>query len=170
MKNLLLSIAGLVILAITAGTVNAQNPTANATADASANIIVPIAIAKVNGMDLKFGNIIADADGGTVAISTTGAPVLTGVNAPSIAGERQQAQFTVTGFAGATYAVTLPVSATLSSDGNNMTVNSFVSNPSSTGVLTGGSQALNVGATLNVGANQAPGLYTGNFSVTVVYN
>ena len=170
MKNLLLSIAGLVILAITAGTVNAQNPTASASADASANIIVPIAIAKVDGMDLKFGNIIADADGGTVAISTTGAPTLTGINAPSVTGDRQQAQFTVTGFEGATYAVTLPGSATLSSGGNNMTVNSFVSNPSGTGVLTGGSQALNVGATLNVGANQAPGLYTGNFSVTVVYN
>ena len=171
MKNLLFTIAGLVILAITTSTVNAQNPTASASADASANIIVPIAITKVDGMDLKFGNIIADADGGTVAISTTGAPTLTGINAPTnVTGERQQAQFTVTGFSGASYAITLPSSTELDSDGNKMTVNNFVSDPNGTGVLTGGTQTINVGATLNVGAAQASGEYTGSFEVTVVYN
>lgn len=173
MKNLLFTIAGLVILAITTSTVNAQvglNPTAAATADASAQIIVPIAITKVNGKDLKFGNIIANAIGGTVAISTEGTPTFSGVNAPSITGDRQQAQFTVTGFAGASYAITLPGSTTLTSTGGTMTVNNFVSDPGSSGILTGGSQTLNVGATLNVAASQASGMYTGNFSVTVAYN
>jgi hypothetical protein len=53
-----------------------------------------------------------------------------------------------------------------------MTVNAFSSNPSGTGTLTGGSEVLNVGATLNVGAAQPAGTYTNaaGFTVTVNYN
>ncbi len=36
--------------------------------------------------------------------------------------------------------------------------------------LVGGSDTFNVGATLNVGATQASGTYSGTFAVTVNYN
>ncbi len=36
--------------------------------------------------------------------------------------------------------------------------------------LVGGSDTFNVGATLNVGATQAAGTYSGTFDVTVNYN
>ena len=44
------------------------------------------------------------------------------------------------------------------------------SNPSGTGTLTGGTENLLVGATLQVTAGQATGAYTGTFDVTVGYN
>ena len=48
----------------------------------------------------------------------------------------------------------------------------FTSTPSATGALTAGTQTLNVGATLNVAAAQASGIYVSGtpFTVTVVYN
>lgn len=82
------------------------------------------------------------------------------------------AQFTVAGTAGATYAITLPANdtVTLSDGSNTMAVNNFTSSPSGTGTLTGGSQVLRVGATLTAGIAQAPGSYTGSFTVSVQYN
>jgi hypothetical protein len=52
-----------------------------------------------------------------------------------------------------------------------MQVDNFVSSLGATAALDAqGAQALKVGATLNVDANQAVGLYTGSFDVTVAYN
>jgi hypothetical protein len=51
-----------------------------------------------------------------------------------------------------------------------MAVNTFTSNPSGTGTLSGGTQTLNVGATLNVAVGQLPGVYSGQFTVMVNYN
>jgi hypothetical protein len=53
-----------------------------------------------------------------------------------------------------------------------MTVSSFTSSPSATGTLTGGSENITVGATLNVAAGQASGSYVSGtpFNVTVNYN
>lgn len=155
----------IVMLAFTAGAF-AQSATATATAV----IVSPISIAQTANM--SFGNIIADADGGTVVVVPAGTRTLTGLTSPSIAGTVTAASFTVTGFAGATYAITLPASHTISSGANNMTVNAFTSNPSGTGTLTGGTETLNVGATLNVTGNQPAGTYTNatGFTVTVNYN
>jgi hypothetical protein len=159
----------IVLFAFTAGAF-AQSATATATA----TIVTPLSITHVTGTDteLSFGNIIADADGGTVVISPAGAQTLTGLTAPSIPGTISAASFTVTGMDGATYAITLPGSHTISSGGNNMTVDNFSSNPSGTGTLTGGTQALSVGARLTVGSAQAAGTYTNaaGFTVTVNYN
>jgi hypothetical protein len=81
------------------------------------------------------------------------------------------ATFTVAGLASAGYSITLPASTTLTSGGNNMTVNTFTSNPSGTGTLSGGgTQTLSVGGTLQVGASQPTGTYSGSFNVTVTYN
>jgi hypothetical protein len=52
-----------------------------------------------------------------------------------------------------------------------MIVNTFVSDPATTGALDGsGNGIVLVGATLNVVTGQATGLYTGTFNVTVAYN
>jgi hypothetical protein len=67
----------------------------------------------------------------------------------------------------------LPSTAlTITSGANTMTVTAFSSTPSATGLLTAGTQTLTVGATLNVAAAQAPGVYVSAtpFSVTVNYN
>ncbi|MDF1560243.1 MAG: DUF4402 domain-containing protein [Bacteroidales bacterium] len=165
MKKLLLF--SVIMIAFTAGTF-AQSGTASATA--TAVIVSPITIAK--DADLSFGNIIADTDGGTVVVDPAGARTLNGLTSPSVTGTITAASFTVTGLADATYAIILPVSHIISSGGNNMTVDNFTSTPNATGTLTGGTQTLNVGATLNVTGSQPAGTYTNatGFDVTVNYN
>jgi hypothetical protein len=157
-----------VLFAFTAG---AFAQSATATATASAVIVSPISITRT--ADMSFGNIIADTDGGTVVLVPAGTRTLNGLNSPSLPGTVTAASFTVAGLATATYAITLPATHDISNGAQTMTVNTFTSNPSGTGVLdAAGSQTLNVGATLNVNANQAAGTYTNaaGFAVTVNYN
>jgi hypothetical protein len=123
---------------------------------------------------MNFGNIAVNASPGTVVLSPAGARSTTGgCTLPAVTGTVSQAVFNVTGQANATYSITLPANHTISSGANNMTVDVFTSNPTPTGTLSaGGSETLNVGATLNVAGSQASGTYTnaGGFTVTVNYN
>ena len=92
------------------------------------------------------------------------------VNVDLLGGFPAAAAFDVTGEGASTYSITLPSSATLSSGANTMTVDTFNHDAGATPTLSGGSDTFNVGATLNVGATQASGTYSGTFSVTVNYN
>jgi len=147
--------------------------TSSATASASATIITPISISKT--IDMNFGNIAVGASLGTVVLATDGSRTKTGgVTLPATTGSPAAASFAVTGQGSYTYAITLPASATTITDGSshNMTVDTWVSNPATTGTLSSGAQTLLVGATLHVAANQATGSYTSAtpFTVTVNYN
>jgi hypothetical protein len=146
-----------------------------ATATATATIVTPISITKT--VDMNFGNVaVQSTTGGTVVLAPAGTRTTTGaVTLPTIAGTVTAASFTVDGQGSYTYAITLPSSAVTLDDGasHTMTVSSFTSNPSGTaGQLTTGTQTLKVGATLNVGAAQAAGVYVSGtpFNVTVNYN
>lgn len=167
-RNLvLLCLAAIGTLA--AASASAQANSATTSANATARIVTPIAISKT--ADMNFGDVVAGGSAGTVVLTSAGARSATGGATLGNGSAVAAAAFNVTGQASATYAITLPASATVTSGANNMTVNTFTSNPSGTGALSGGgSQALSVGATLNVGASQATGTYTGSFSVTVAYN
>jgi hypothetical protein len=133
----------------------------------SALSVSKLATGSATGGDLAFGYIIPNAlTAGTVKVNNNGNPTYTGVTGTSFL-PVGAAQFQVTGYAGASYNVTLSNSATITSGSNTMTVGSFTKNE--TGVLTGGSEIFNVGGTLTVGAGQAPGEYTGPFDVTVAY-
>ena len=171
MKKLGILLASLFVMVLATQHVKAQTASASAEAKATANIITPIKIAK--RADLNFGNIVAGTGIGTVIVDTEGDRTSTGdVILPSATlGTVNAAEFTVTGLANATYAITLPESINISTTGGEtMTVTDFTSNPSGTGTLAGGTQTLSVGARLNVGAGQVAGDYTGEFSVTVAYN
>jgi len=146
-----------------------QSNSATTSANATARIVTPIAIAKT--ADMNFGDVVAGGSAGTVVLTPAGVRSATGGTTLGNAGATAAAAFNVTGQGSATYSISLPASTTVTSGGNTMTVNAFASNPSGTGALSaGGSQALTVGATLNVGASQATGTYTGTFNVTVTYN
>jgi hypothetical protein len=171
MKNIVKSLA---ITAAVLGFANSTFAQASATASVTANIITPITIVKT--VDMNFGNVAVSA---TVAGTTILAPAGTrttggagGVTLPANTGTVTAATFTVSGEPTFTYAITLPSSATITdASSHTMTVNSFTSNPSSTGVLSGGgSQTLTVGATLNVLAGQASGSYTNATGVPVTVN
>ncbi|MGD1045687.1 MAG: DUF4402 domain-containing protein [Bacteroidota bacterium] len=145
----------------------------SATATTSATIVAPIAISKT--LNMNFGNVAVIASSGTVVLAPAGTRTSTGgVTLPATAGTVTAATFTVTGSSGYTYAITLPASATTIDDGasHTMTVDTWTSNPNSTGTLTAGTSTLTVGATLNVGASQVAGSYTSAtpFTVTVNYN
>ncbi len=168
MKKLVLFFV--ILLAFTAATF-AQ---VSATATATAVIVGPIGI--TNTANMNFGNVAVSTAPGTVVLATDGSRTVTGgCTLPAVTGSPAAAAFTVTGAANYTYAITLPAAATTLDDGagHQMTVDTWVSNPSGTGTLSaGGSQALTVGATLNVAGSQAAGTYnsTAPFTVTVNYN
>jgi len=142
------------------------------TATASATIITPISLAKT--VDMNFGYLATNGAVGTVVLATAGTRTKTGgVTLPVVAGTVTAASFTVTGSGTSTYAITLPsTDLTITSGENTMIVNAFTSTPSGTGTLTGGTQIILVGATLNVGASQVAGTYLSAtpFDVTVNYN
>lgn len=168
MKNLTIFSVLVALFTLVSINVNAQNI---AEAETSANIIAPIQISKT--VDMSFGNIVASSASGTVILATNDSRTKTGgITLPTATpGTIASAQFTVTGFDNATYAITLPETISLTNAGNTMDVDNFTSTPSTTGTLSNtGSQTVKVGATLNVGASQASGNYTGSFAVTVAYN
>ena len=170
MKKVTIILAGVILMSIASLNAFADGgSTATANATASARIIKPLLF--TNSQGIAFGNIAASASPGTVTISTDNVRTSTGGVTPSAVGGTTQAIYTATGENNATYTITLPETVEINSGENKMTVNGFVSNPGTTGTLSGsGTQTINVGATLNVKANQAVGDYTGNYDVTIAYN
>lgn len=156
-----------------AGPVAAQD---SATASATAGIAGAIRI--TNTGDLAFGSVLPSAAAGTVQVDvTTGrTPTVTRTAAGG-------AQLAGSVFSAATFYVqqtgswwpwvrfTLPsgpVTLTRAGGGSTMTVDSFETNCSGTGIFSCPTMPLTlyVGARLNVSANQLPGFYSGTFAVT----
>jgi hypothetical protein len=170
MKRFTIMLTGVFMLIFATEKAEAQNPTATATANATANIITPITITK--NTDLSFGNIIANSSGGTVTIATNSdVPTYSGVAAPSTQGTRTRAEFKVQGMSGVNFHITLPEDDVIELTGPQgatpMSLDNFGHN--SDEVLTEGTNTFQVGATLNVNADQATGEYSASFPVTVSY-
>ncbi|MEX0623664.1 DUF4402 domain-containing protein [Saccharospirillum sp.] len=145
---------------------------ATATGDASATVVTPIAITAVNALD--FGTVVASGTAGTVVMGTDGTRTVTGGTTLSSKSAGTAGTFDVTGEGDATYAITLPASISIAdteATPNTMTVDTFTSNPATTGTLdVNGAETISVGATLNVEASQVANTYTGTYDVTVDYN
>ena len=141
--------------------------TVQATVDVTATLLAPVSISSSG--DLDFGDMITTGTAGTVTVTPAGARTCS-AEVDCLGGFPAAAAFDVTGEGGNTYSITLPSSATLTSGGDTMTIDTFTDDAGATPTLSGGSDTFNVGATLNVGATQAGGTYSGTFSVTVNYN
>lgn len=148
------------------------------TAFAGATVLAtPVVVTKT--ADLSFGRFATGA-AGSITISTSGARTVSGGVLPAGGGAMTAASFAVTGAGGAAYSIThggaTVVSRSSGPETMTMTRFSDVTGANATtgvvagGALNGGAQSIYVGATLAVGANQAPGAYTGTLSVTVEYN
>ncbi len=146
-----------------------------ATGTATATMITPINIVKNGNGELNFGTLGASGTAGTVEVAPNGTrtPSL-GIKA--IGGGVTAASFTVSGDGSRTYSIVLPTAPyvltnTTGTGHETMDVTGFVSDPDGTGTLSTGTQTLNVGATLNVKANQVAGTYTNStpFEVKVNY-
>jgi hypothetical protein len=151
------------------------------TTKASARVIDSLSITKdgttSTSGDLAFGTMVPNTIGGTVVINPFGSGARTASGVQVIASTFGPAAFTVTGESNATYAVTLPSSATITKTGSTetMTVDTFTSTLSGTGLvvtgtLSGTAGSFRVGGKLHVGGDQASGSYTGTFVVTAAYN
>lgn len=168
MKKVTIILTGVILMALNAINVNAQN-TDDANALVSATILQHLQVNKTT--DLAFGGIITDEDGGTVVIAANSSGSATYNGLPTqLPATTTAAFFTATGQADATFAIDLPTSITLTDGTNTMTVDDFMSSVGIAGVqLTSGSREFYVGATLNIGSAQPAGVYNGNFDVTVTY-
>ena len=123
-----------------------------------------------NNTALSFGSFSAGS-GGTVTVNAGGGRIKTGSVVLSSQGTSSPAQFTFTGTPGNTVVYTLPGdgSIQLTNGPYTMAVDLFTASPGPTGMLSGSSLLISIGATLTVNNLQAPGTYTGSFPLIVDY-
>lgn len=169
MRHFMFLIAVMVSLTATAAFAAQNSATTSATANA--RIIIAISIAK--NSDLNFGDVVPGGTAGTVVVDPAAVRTSSGGVSLGSGAAVTAATFTVNGQPSAAYTINVnPASINVSNGGGGaMTVDTFTSNPASPGTLSaGGAQTLAIGGTLNVGASQATGTYSGTFNVTVAYN
>ena len=161
-----LALSATALVALGLGATGASAAPASANAVAKAKILKQLTITR--NADLDFGTIVTGTAPSTVAIDAAGArncgAGLTCTATPAAAG------FTLTGSNSHIVTVTVPASITLNSGANKMTAN--LSAPATLDLGNSGNTgtALKFGGTLNVGANQADGVYASNdFAVTIDY-
>ena len=141
---------------------------ASDSANAGATVVAPVTLVKT--ADLLFGSVApASFASGTVTVDPTGGRISSNVVLSSM-NLGSPASFYLTGNPGAGFSINLPSSITLTGPGNSMQLTTFTSSPASIGSFNvSGNATINVGGTLTVGANQAGGVYSGSFSITVDY-
>jgi hypothetical protein len=131
-----------------------------------------------NARGLDFGRFVSGS-GGTVIVSPAGLRSRSGAVVLLTSPGAGQAIFNVNRISGigsgtdtaTAVSISLPVNGSVwltGSGGGAMAVNNFVSTPAATGSIQA-PRTLAVGATLSVAPNQAPGTYSGTFSVIVDY-
>lgn len=151
---------------------------ANAQAQAEAIVLRPLSFFKVN--DLDFGDIIPSASAGTVTIEPDGSRSRTG--GVTLAGGRgEPARFAGLGSFNRQVNISLGSNSIwITGPGTRMRVRNFEIGSTPTAILSTaptrfritsplGHYNFPVGATLEVGANQAPGDYSGTFTITLNY-
>lgn len=142
---------------------------ASAPAAAQVAVVTPLSFVKTG--DLRFGAIIPGALAGTVTISpTTSARTRTGP-LTLVGANFGPATFLGLADRNRTILLTRGPLPVLTRAGGGATMNVTVLTTQRNNFNTPGGQVLNinVGGTLQVGANQLPGLYTGTFNITIAY-
>ena len=150
-----------------------------ATADATAEVLQALNLSLDSGT-LDFGAIVVN---GADTLTLTPAGTMDCANKQVVcAGTTDVPTFEVTGTDGAAVTINLPTanvnlvvaggSAAVAEE--TLVLNNFTSSANGTNgpeaTLTGGSALFTVGGTLNIGANQDAGVYTGTFDVSVEYS
>lgn len=144
---------------------------ANATDGIGAAEAQIVQSAQVNEQNrLNFGQIIPSASAGTVTVDDTGGVTVTG-GEQVINGTQALGHFNILGSDGQNVTVTLPTSGFTIKHSNGVDEMAVSLNGYNVPtVLSGGRGTFSVGGTLSVNANQTPGVYIGNYTVTVTYS
>jgi hypothetical protein len=147
--------------------------------NAEITIVRPLSFVMDDGLD--FGNVIRGTTAGTVTIAPTGVRTRTGGVTLANGGGEKPASFAGMGSNNQRVDISLgAASILLVGPGLPMRVHTFVLGSTPTAVLTTTPQRFRinsvtgvfyfpVGATLDVAANQAPGKYTGTWTITLNY-
>jgi hypothetical protein len=156
-------------------------------ATAGARIIVPMTLTGQNSLNFGTTNKRSGVSG-SVVLSTTDASrdYNGGVSSSVIGDPASNAVFNVSGAHNSSYSITLPTTIIVVEPGSmTMTINElklrfsnattdiaiYEGNNSISKVLNGkGNDSFKLGGKLNLGPEQAAGLYSGTYSVTVDYN
>jgi len=117
--------------------------------------------------DLSFGAMLVNY-AGTITIDTNGNAITTG-GISRFGGAISTSRFQVRGCPDKAYTIILPSQTSLNSASSSMSVDNFIANPSIGLLDPNGNQDLSVGARLNISSLQAPGDYSGTFTVEVVF-
>jgi Mat/Ecp fimbriae major subunit len=164
-------LAGTAVLAVTLGASSAN--AATATGHANATIVEQLSVTEDTQMN--FGVLAPTNTAGTVALTTAGVRTCNAnVTCINGIGTVAAGAFHASGAVGANITLSVDTSTTLNntSGTGSMTLNGIsLSAASGTGVLNAsGRFDFTVGGTLNVGANQNSGVYTGTYNVTANYS
>jgi hypothetical protein len=174
----------LAIIMIAGFTSNLRAQTsASQTTNAGAVLITAMSLTQTS--PLHFGsNVLTSAAGGTVVLpsNTTTRTYTSGVATSAATPIATNAAYNVTGTARETYALTLPVTTTvthtsataglITMDITSMTARFLGAGADAvTSTLSAtGTDSFTLGGTLTVGASQVGGVYAGTFNVSVDYN
>ncbi len=161
-----------IAMALLPGTAFAAPGSSTMSGSAQAAILAPLTIVAVD--TLSFGQLTRPTAAGTVVLSPSGTITTTGgvLTSTAIAQSipRGPGTFLMVGEAGRLFTIDLPTVAILRQGTRNMRLSAFRSNWTAGAVFSvTRTFSLSVGATLNVGANQTIGTYTGTYAVTVTY-
>jgi hypothetical protein len=183
MKQLVLTIIAVFIMAGFASTLLAQTSATVPATPAGAVLIKAMTLTQI--APLHFGSIVLTTTaGGTCELASTGATrTFTGGCANSPATPiPTNAAYNVTGTINETYSLTLPATTTvthttLSSGVYQMDItlmsarfNGASSDATTSTLTSSGTDSFTVGGTLTIKANQLGGIYAGTFPVSVDYN
>ena len=119
-------------------------------------------------VNLSFGGFVS-FDVGSVNVDTNGVRSSTG-GITLLGGVVSPATFAITGCANYTYAVVLPPATNLVAGVNTMSITTWQTNPTGSGILDANGQGtLILAGILNVGFQQPAGAYSGTFTMEVVF-
>ena len=151
------------------------------TTPGSAEITIVRPLSFIIDDNLDFGAVIRGTTAGTVTVAPDGTRTRTGGVTLANGGGHKPASFAGQGAFNQRVDISIGASSIfLTGPGAPMRVRDFVIGSTPTAVLTtaplrfriaaaNGIFAFPIGATLDVGANQVPGKYTGNWSITLNY-
>lgn len=143
------------------------------TTTSTANVTIAAPLTIVKTQDMNFGSIVPGTTAGTLVLNaTTGAAARTGGVATTF-GATSSARFLLTSTNALYVTFSYPNAITLSNGGGATMAVSAVTWTNDAALCVGNAClplgnniTANFGGTLNVAANQTPGAYTGNFTVT----
>lgn len=167
-KSKVLLGAATLAAAMASGAPKAQ--AATATIPMTAKVLAAIAVTQTASM--LFGSVTENGAGGKVILSNvdtrsaTGGVTLIGGTGATSGG------FTVKAATGVNYDITLPAAATVAAGPNTMAVTGFTLDGgpvAATYTNAAATRTFKMGGSLNVGAGQAAGNYTGSVTVTANY-